>query len=290
MSEYPPEQYGSTGAQPPYQPYQPYASPPPPPPVAPPAPPRRGKGPWLRAAAALLALALAGGGSYYATTEADRGDLPALTTKSDDRWDYPELKLPTLPAGAPAPFAKANTGHIHHADLRDLLLPAPAGAEPDPDLPGKNGWLSSAGYAKAYAKDDRDELLQELSDNAVRHIAATGWTTPDGTRTRIYLLRFNTAATALHFHEQCLQGALEPESRLLGAPTAEVDESWRDEDELDDLELDVYDEAKPRGAEHVRQAYIVAGDTIALVAQSRKGEAPRVPFRQALVLQQQLLG
>ncbi|WP_419996097.1 hypothetical protein [Streptomyces boninensis] len=260
------------------------------PPAAPAPSPRRRKGPWLRAAAALLAFALAAGGGYYATTEADRGDLPALATKGDGRWDYPELKLPALPAGTPGPFAAANTGNVHHADLRDLLLPAPAGAEPDPGLPGKDGWLSNAAYAKAYAKDDRDELLQELSDNAVRHIAATGWTTPDGTRTRIYLLQFNRGPIAVHFDRRCFNGTMEPASRLVGAPTAEVDDGWRDAYELDNLQLNVYDDAKPRGAEHVRQAYIYAGDTIGIVVQSRKGEAPRLPFRQALVLQQQLLG
>ncbi|MET7513148.1 hypothetical protein ABZS88_06660 [Streptomyces sp. NPDC005480] len=45
-----------------------------------------------------------------------------------------------------------------------------------------------------------------------------------------------------------------------------------------------------RGARHVRSAYLVAGDTVGLVVQSRKGTAPAVPFRQAVVLQSQLLG
>ncbi|MFI9777666.1 hypothetical protein ACIHCV_23630 [Streptomyces sp. NPDC051956] len=40
----------------------------------------------------------------------------------------------------------------------------------------------------------------------------------------------------------------------------------------------------------MRSAYLVAGDTVGLVVQSRKGTAPAVPFRQAVVLQSQLLG
>ena len=43
-------------------------------------------------------------------------------------------------------------------------------------------------------------------------------------------------------------------------------------------------------AEQVRQAYLVAGDTLGLVVQSRKGRALAVPFQQTVVLQSQLLG
>ncbi|MEU1087206.1 hypothetical protein ABZ401_10280 [Streptomyces sp. NPDC005892] len=43
--------------------------------------------------------------------------------------------------------------------------------------------------------------------------------------------------------------------------------------------------------EHVRVAYVIAGDTLALVEQSRGGgEAAKVPFQQTLILQDQLSG
>jgi hypothetical protein len=38
-----------------------------------------------------------------------------------------------------------------------------------------------------------------------------------------------------------------------------------------------YDEAKPYGAGHVRHAHLAAGDTLALIVQSRKCDAPAVP-------------
>ncbi len=51
-----------------------------------------------------------------------------------------------------------------------------------------------------------------------------------------------------------------------------------------------HDEAQPYGAEHDRQAYLAAGDVLAVVLQSREGTAHAVPFRQTVVLQSQLLG
>ncbi|MFE9853800.1 hypothetical protein [Streptomyces sp. NPDC005780] len=54
----------------------------------------------------------------------------------------------------------------------------------------------------------------------------------------------------------------------------------------------VFAEAKPFGAAQVRQSYLAAGDTVALIVQSRKGGGgtPRVPFHQTVILQNQLLG
>ncbi|WP_179382220.1 hypothetical protein [Streptomyces sp. SA15] len=49
-------------------------------------------------------------------------------------------------------------------------------------------------------------------------------------------------------------------------------------------------ETKPYGAEHVRQAYLAAGDVLGVIVQSRKGTAPAVPFQQTVTLQSQLLG
>ncbi|GAA2410392.1 hypothetical protein GCM10010433_06430 [Streptomyces pulveraceus] len=54
----------------------------------------------------------------------------------------------------------------------------------------------------------------------------------------------------------------------------------------------MYDEVKPYGGARVRQGYVVAGDTLALVVQSREGKesTPGVPFHQTVILQNQLLG
>lgn len=59
-------------------------------------------------------------------TALDRNDVPGLATESDGRWEYPELRLPALPVDRPRPFTDGNEGEIHYADLRELLLPAPA--------------------------------------------------------------------------------------------------------------------------------------------------------------------
>ncbi|WP_234380372.1 hypothetical protein [Streptomyces sp. CMB-StM0423] len=259
-------------------------------PPAPPKPPRRWLRPALRWGAAVVLLAGAAFGSAYAVTGAERGDLPGLATESDGRWDYPELELPALPEGEPPPFAPANAGEIHHADLRDLLLPAPAGAEDDDGLKTEDGWLAPADFTSIYVKEERKELRQALTDDAVRHIAATGWTMPDGTRARVYLLQFNTGALAAHFYDEQLAGGISTARDLTGAPEVAVDERWSDKDQLPETELYVYDEAKPRGKEHVRQAYVVAGDTVGLVTVEAPGEAELVPFQQTLVLQHQLLG
>ncbi|MFW6695186.1 hypothetical protein [Streptomyces sp. MAR4 CNX-425] len=299
----PPQQAPPPQPQPAYGQQQPapYAQHPPPPyaqeqpapfgpPPPPPRPPRRWVRPALRWGAAVLLLAGAAFGSAYAVTGAERGDLPGLATEGDGRWDYPELELPALPAGKPPPFAPANGGEVHHADLRELLLPAPEGAGDDDGLKTEDGWLATADFVSGYVEEERTELRRALRDEAVRHIAATGWTMPDDTRVRIFLLQFNTGSLAAHFYDQQLAGGISTARDLTGAPEVLVDENWSDEDKLPEVELYVYDEAKPRGKEHVRQAYLVAGDTVGLVTVAAPKEAPLIPFQQTLALQQQLLG
>ncbi|MFC7218660.1 hypothetical protein ACFQLX_10845 [Streptomyces polyrhachis] len=268
-------------------------------PSAPETQPPRPSGALLRriltwTAAALLFTGTATG-IGYALTHTERSDLPLLATESDGRWDYPGLKLPALPHGAPAPLDdKANPAGIHHVtDLRRLLLPQPAGAKPDTDAAAakiKDGWISPADFTAVYAKDEREAVRQMLTDDAVRHVAARAWTMPDGTRTGIYLLRFNTGALAGHFYDEVLTGGVSAGRELAEAPNTVLDESWPTKARLDGVDLYVYDEEKPYGATHARQAYVVAGDTIALVVQSRAGGAAKVPFQQTLALQQQLLG
>ncbi|WP_307028960.1 hypothetical protein [Streptomyces canus] len=51
-----------------------------------------------------------------------------------------------------------------------------------------------------------------------------------------------------------------------------------------------YTETKRFGAEHVHQAYLVSGERLAPVVQSKKGGAEAVPFQQTVTLQSQLLG
>lgn len=245
----------------------------------------------LRWTAAAVVFVVVGAGTAYGITRMERTDVPGLATASDGRWDYPEIVMPPLPSGSPGPFMRDNKAGAHYADLRALVLPAPKGAKADADLRGTDGWLATKGFLAQYASaDDREELGQKLIDNGLRHIAARGWTTPDGTRTRIYLLQFDTAAVVDELFSPGLVSYDSPVYALRGAQDPAYDDGFPEAARAEKVTLSAYDEAKPYGAEQLRQAYLSAGDTIALVVQSRKGTAKAVPFQQTVALQSQLLG
>lgn len=244
----------------------------------------------LRWTAAVVVFAAAGTGTAYGIAGMDRTDVPGLATASDGRWDYPRIVKPPLPSGSPGPFAEDNAAGAHHADLRALLLPAPEGATEDKALRGTDGWLATEDFLAEYARqEDRKKFGQDLTDHGLRHIAARGWTTQDGTHTRIYLLRFNTAALLDHLVEQGVTEYDSPGFQVRGAQATVHDADFPSEAEADDVRYAVYNEAKPYGAEQVRQAYLTAGDTLAVIVQSRKGTAAAVPFQQTVALQGQLL-
>ncbi|MEV0207196.1 hypothetical protein AB0H97_18525 [Streptomyces sp. NPDC050788] len=245
----------------------------------------------LRWTAAVVVFAAVGAGTAYGITRMDRTDVPGLATHSDGRWDYPTLVKPPLPSGSPAPFDERNTAGAHYADLRKLVLPAPGGAVEDKKLRGRDGWLKTEDFLAEYAdKDARHELRQTFVDNGLRHVAARGWTTPDGTHTRVYLLQFGTAAVTDELFGKDLAPASGPREQLRGAGTSvfDVDHPIRAHDP--DMLCTVYVESKPYGAEQVRQGYLSAGDVLAVIVQSRKGGAKTVPFRQTVALQSELLG
>lgn len=244
----------------------------------------------LRWTAAAVVFAAVGTSAAYGITQMERTDVPGLATEPDGRWEYPEIVLPPLPDGSPGPFDEANKAGAHHADLRALLLPAPKGAKADAALRGDDGWLATKTFLARYeAREDREALGQLLTDRGLRHIAARGWTTPDGTHTRIYLLQFNTAAMVDIFDED-LFGYESPTYALRGAAEVEHDDEFPVAATHRDVKRRAYDEAKPYGGEQTRQAYLTAGDVLGLVVQSRKGKAAAVPFQQTVVLQSQLLG
>ena len=245
----------------------------------------------LRWTAAVVVFAVAGGGTAYGVAQMKRSDVPGLATASDGRWEYPEITRPPLPSGSPGPFAGANKVNAHFADLRALLLPAPKGAKADASLRGTDGWLPAKSFLAQYADaDDRKELGQKLTDDGLRHIAARGWTTPDGTHTRIYLLQFDSAVVVDELFSTDLTSFDTPVYALDGAPDTVYDGAVNQGTLADNVSASAYTEEKPSGAEDVRQAYLKAGDTLALVVQSRKGAAKKVPFLQTVALQSQLLG
>jgi len=243
----------------------------------------------LRWSVALVVLAATGVSTAYGVTQMKRTDLPGLATRPDGRWDYPQIVRPPLPAGRPGPAADRNKAAIHYADLRRLVLPAPKGAKIDPALAGDHGWLKPEVFAAEYAdKDDRDAIKGVLVDRGLRHIAGRGWTMPDGTRTRIYLLQFETGLIANKVQTSDFSGFNQPTHALREAPRTTMDGSFPFAVRQGVL-LNAYAEMKPYGAEQAWQAYITSGDVLALVVQSRKGDAKKIPFQQTVVLQKQLL-
>ncbi|MGQ4485347.1 hypothetical protein ACN6LM_000327 [Streptomyces sp. SAS_281] len=268
----------------------------PPMPLVPPAPvpqgprpPRRVLRAVARWTAAVLVFGAAGAGTAYGISSMERTDVPGLATEDDGRWDYPALALPALPADEPRPYSDGNPSEIHYADLRELLLPAPAGATVDKKL--KGGWVGTGQFASEFAEGGRAGIGDTLREGTLRHIAARGWTMPDGTSSRIYLLQFSSANDADAYRDDRFIGASAGDE-MRGASEMELDESWHGGQKVDSTASYVFSEPKPYGSTQVRAGYVIAGDTLALVVQSRKGGAgtPRVPFHQTLILQNQLLG
>ncbi|MGW5423188.1 hypothetical protein [Streptomyces sp. NPDC003943] len=259
--------------------------------AAPAAGPAKPRGRVLRAVAlwtaALVVCGGLGAGTAAAITAMERTDVPGLATANDGRWEYPKLSLPALPEGAPRPFTDGNEGEIHYADLRALVLPAPAGATVDPKRAG--GWVSVDDYLSLYPKERRDLLRQAIDDSALRHVAARAWTMPDGTKSAVYLLRFKSVGFSEAFKDEALSVGSSDTLPLDGTGVVESD-SLGTGVRVDDTALYTVAETKPYGPEQTRWAYIQAGDTLALVVQSRKGEALAVPFQQTVILQNQLLG
>ncbi|MFF5278745.1 hypothetical protein [Streptomyces sp. NPDC000133] len=238
--------------------------------------------------AAVLVLGGLGTGTALGITSMERTDVPGLATEGDGRWDYPELSLPALPAGSPRPFNEANVAEIHHADLRKLLIPAPAGATADKKLTG--GWVSTTQFVSEFRKDKRGELTQLLDDSALRHIAARGWTMPDGTTSKVYLLQFNSTAYAQGLRDDTYVSST-PGIPLDWPTDLQLDESWNAGGKVPETVVYAFGETKT-GKGRIHEAYIQAGDTLALVIHSQQGKkiAEQIPFRQTLILQNQLLG
>ncbi|MFB6631189.1 hypothetical protein ACFCWY_14915 [Streptomyces sp. NPDC056362] len=253
--------------------------------------PRKARRPLLlgiaRWTAAVLVCGGVGTGTALGITAMERTDVPGLATASDGRWEYPRLTLPALPQGAPRPYTDGNDGEIHHADLRKLLLPAPVGATADPKLNG--GWAGADSYPALLKESDRGAVKAYLADSALRHVAARGWTTPDGTTTRIHLLRFSSVAFAEDLKDEVTREVFQGDRLPVGVESAKIDTSVQDID-VSDLSVYAYQEEKPYGAEQTRWAYIQAGDTLAVVTQTRKSGTLTVPFQQTVALQAQLLG
>ncbi|MEJ8643679.1 hypothetical protein WKI68_24525 [Streptomyces sp. MS1.HAVA.3] len=261
----------------------------PPAPAAPPAPKDRRKlFSLLRWTAAVAVFAVAGTGVAYGITKPERTDIPGLSTQDDGRWVYPALAKPTLPPGAALPFAPDNKDGIHYASTAQLLLPAPKGSAQDPALKmEKDQAVSQETFLEEYDATVREKMKQAFTDDGLRQIVARGWVMPDGTRTRIYLLRFHSSGFVDAF-EGC---GLTMKPNGVGA--MEADPTWarvRESQRPPDLRgTTLFAEAGDPGDEQVKAGCVRSGDLQAVVFQTRKGKVADVPFHQTVILQDQLL-
>lgn len=243
----------------------------------------------LRWTAAVLVFAAVGTGVAYQVTQPERTDIPGLSTKSDGRWAYPTLSQPTLPPGAAMPFAQDNLDGIHYAGLTQLLLPAPTGSTPDSALKlEKDEAVSVDTFLEEYEPAGRDKMKEQFTNEGLRQIAARGWTTPDGTRTRIYLLRFHASGFVDTF-KGCSRD-MTPKGVKLMALDLEWSKGKSGQSAPALSFVSLFAESKPVGDEQVKAGCIQSGDIQAVILQTRKGEVATIPFHQTVILQHQLLG
>ncbi|MFG2992820.1 hypothetical protein ACGFZK_26590 [Streptomyces sp. NPDC048257] len=267
-----------------------------------PAPPkdRRGLFAALRWTAAVAVFAAVGTGVAYGFTQPDRTDIPGLSTEDDGRWTFPALSRPALPAGAPVPQGPDNEDGTHYAQLTGLLLPAPEGAKADDAVKAdKDGTVSTDTFLEEYTPEAREKLKQSLEWDGLRQIAGRGWTTADGTRTHVYLLRFHSSPFVDAFK------GCDTNARFNGVSALDLDDVWSKAKNtqmnsttldfpgaanFDGTDLSVYQEVKPLlGEEQSKIGCLRTGDVLGMVIQTRKGEVAPVPFHQTVILQSQLL-
>ncbi|MFD6183258.1 hypothetical protein [Streptomyces goshikiensis] len=243
----------------------------------------------LRWTAAVVVFAAVGAACAYGIVRSDRTDVPGLSTRSDGRWDYPALVKPTPPPGAAVPFAADNADGIHYAGLTQLLLPAPRGATPDAKLKlEKDSAVAVDTFLEEYEPSAREKMKQAFADEGLRQIVGRGWTTPDGTRTHVYLLRFHSSGFVNAF-TGCGR-----DMNLSGVNRIDSDSDWSRaklaQSAPDSNERQLFEEAPPVGDEQIKAGCIQSGDVQAVILQSRKDAVAAVPFHQTVILQNQLLG
>ncbi|WP_030718396.1 hypothetical protein [Streptomyces sp. NRRL F-2580] len=254
----------------------------------------------LRWTAAVAVFAAVGAGVAYGITQPDRTDVPGLSTEDDGRWTFPALSQPALPAGAPVPQGPDNKEGTHYAQLTGLLLPAPKGAKADDAVKAdKDGVVPPDAFLEEYAPDTREKLKQSLEWDGLRQIVGRGWTTADGTRTHVYLLRFHSSGFVDAFK------GCDTNARFDGVSALDLDDVWSKAKNtqmnsttldfpgaanFDGTDLSVYQEVKPfLGEEQSKIGCLRTGDVLGMVIQTRKGEVAPVPFHQTVILQSQLL-
>ncbi|MFE2286791.1 hypothetical protein ACFXDJ_21800 [Streptomyces sp. NPDC059443] len=245
----------------------------------------------LRWTAAVLVFGAVGTGVAYGVTQPARTDIPGLSTKADGRWVYPALAKPTLPPGAALPFAKDNKDGIHYAGLTQLLLPPPTGSTPDSTLKlEKDEVVSTDTFLAEYDPSAHREMKDQFANEGLRQIVGRGWITPDGTRTRVYLLRYHSSGFADTFKECNVGMHLKGTHTIVDADWTKAKGKAQGDQAAPPLGgVSLYAEPAPVGDEQAKVGCIRSGDVVGVVLQTRKGEVATVPFHQTVILQHQLL-
>lgn len=256
--------------------------------------PRRGI--KLRWMAALLVLMLTGAAATVAVTRMERNSLPGLETPNDGRYVFPVLTLPPLPSGKPSPGA-TEAKHRHHADLRQLVLPAPSGAVASPAPSPSASATTSPGAGPApvladwrpcydFAQLDQDPAKAQmlLDETACRAATRSVWTAADGTRTEIWLLRFGSADESGAFY-------LKANTSDLKEP-AELEYGKLNADGALERSSSAKYTKRTAGADHEpvgRVLRLQSGDVTGLIVMTNENGVPLQAFRQVAMLQSSLL-
>ena len=238
---------------------------------------------WVGAVVVTLAL---GGGTAFALTLPQRTDMPGLGTAPDGRYDFPQLSLPTLPAGQPAPSASENSDAEQHlADIRKLLIPRPSGASAQNPKSAVDGWLADP--SPLFIAQDSKSIFAQFG---LRHTATEGWKAGDGATTTIYLLQFadgKAAATAqgqLSDDDTTVDLTLSLSAALTGVPQDTPSHEITPHTNVSGDYTPV-----TAGGSLTRYGSFLSGDIIALIIQSGPTNLPFAPFQQVMTLQAQML-
>lgn len=241
-----------------------------------------------RWASAVAVFAVVASGTAYAVTDLPRKDVPGLGTPSDGREQYAAPSLPPLPSGSPEPkgYLQLGLGLRHAADLRALLPKPPTGATPDRTLPGAKGWVTTDAFL--HGRTRTDGLADALTEDALARIAATGWTSADGSRTTVYLLQFPGAASATDALTH-----VTATSRPNGAASLEPDAAgaypvlapYR----RAGAAFTTFTQPVTNGSDAVRDGYVVVGDVLVEVEMRDAHAVAAARFAQLLGLEYQLL-
>jgi hypothetical protein len=104
----------------------------------------------------------------------------------------------TSPGNTTEPTTSGPTqGPDFTGDLRELLLPRPAGTDPWEDFPSKDGNLDLQTTAELF--QDPDQMKSDLNDQHYRRGAVMHWTASDRTDVLIILFQFEDASDAQGF-------------------------------------------------------------------------------------------